>query len=128
MAEAAYLMGARIIEKHFTLNHTWKGTDHALSLEPQGFESMVKNIKRLKLAIGNGSRPILPAEAAPIRKMAKSVHVNRFIPAGKQIDVEDIALKSPADGIPAYEYGNVLGKIAINDLSTANALTWEDME
>lgn len=128
MAEAAYLHGARIIEKHFTLNHTWRGTDHALSLEPQGMESMVHNIRRLKQAHGSGNKMVLQSELAPLRKMAKSVHVARPVSVGSVIQREDVCIKSPGDGIPPYMLDEVIGKIAVCSLTTSDELTWEKVK
>jgi N-acetylneuraminate synthase/sialic acid synthase len=61
MAVAAYVLGARIIEKHFTLNHTWRGTDHALSLEPVGMRKMVRDLRRARAALGDGVKRVVPA-------------------------------------------------------------------
>jgi N-acetylneuraminate synthase/sialic acid synthase len=71
MAVAAYMLGARIVEKHFTLNHTWKGTDHAFSLEPIGFKKMVRDLQRTKVAIGDGVKRTYESEVNPIVKMGK---------------------------------------------------------
>ena len=68
MAVAAYMLGARVIEKHFTLNHTWKGTDHAFSLEPIGFRKMVRDLSRVKVAMGDGVKQTYKSEVAPIIK------------------------------------------------------------
>ena len=54
------MLGARVIEKHFTLNHTWKGTDHALSLEPIGMQKMIRDLHRARLALGDGVKRSLP--------------------------------------------------------------------
>src|SRR5204862_5198215 len=59
MAVVAYVLGARVIEKHFTLNHTWKGTDHAFSLEPVGFTKMARDLRRTRLALGDGKKRTL---------------------------------------------------------------------
>lgn len=127
MAEAATVLGARIIEKHFTLNHTWKGTDHALSLEPQGMETMVHNIKRLRVAMGDGEKHLLDKEVAPITKMGKSIYPTREIKPGNTILAQDLAIKSPGGGLPPYELDGLVGKIALVGLSTANPVKLEDV-
>jgi sialic acid synthase SpsE len=58
--------------------------------------------------------------------MGKAIHVAKPIYAGKKIEKGDIVIKAPADGLPPYE--DVIGRISIHDLSTANILTWEDLE
>ncbi len=111
MAVAAYMLGARIIEKHFTLNHTLKGTDHAFSLEPTGLRKMVRDLKRCREATGDGVKSVYPNEKAPIMKMSKKLVAARDLPAGYAITPEDIAIKSPGDGLPPYELDKVVGRI-----------------
>ncbi len=110
MALAAYMLGARVVEKHFTLNHTWKGTDHAFSLEPIGFRKLVRDLERVKVALGNGVKQVYESEKAPIIKMGKKLVAARDLPAGTTIQREDIAIKSPGDGLPPYEIDKVLGR------------------
>ena len=96
MAVAAYTLGARIVEKHFTLNRASKGSDHAFSLEPQGLRKLVRDLRRTRLALGDGEKRCYPSEAAPISKMAKSAYAARPIAAGHVLTAEDIVFKSPA--------------------------------
>ena len=128
MAETAYVLGARVIEKHFTLNHSWKGTDHALSLEPQGMESLVNNIKRISIAMGKAEKVVLEQEKSAIEKMGKSIWPNRTIEAGEVLTEENLSLKTPAGGMPPYLIEEVVGKVTLNDLSTATPLSFEDIE
>ncbi|MFQ5417573.1 MAG: N-acetylneuraminate synthase family protein [Myxococcota bacterium] len=109
MALAAYMLGARVIEKHLTLNHTWKGTDHAFSLEPIGFTKMVRDLRRARVATGDGKKRVYDSEIAPIIKMGKKLVAARDLPAGHTIRREDVALKSPGDGLPPFETDNVIG-------------------
>ena len=60
MAVAAYVLGARIVEKHFTLNRALKGTDHRFSLEPQGLRKMVRDLRRTRVALGDGDEDDVP--------------------------------------------------------------------
>ena len=125
MAVAAYMLGARIIEKHFTLNHTWKGTDHAFSLEPIGFRKMVRDLERVKVAIGDGVKQTYDSEKNPIIKMGKKLVAARDLPAGYTIRREDIALKSPGDGLPPYELDKVIGRVTRRDLKEDDDITYE---
>lgn len=109
MAVAGYMLGARIIEKHFTLNRAMKGTDHAFSLEPAGMTKMVRDLRRLKLALGDGKKIIYANEKAPITKMGKSLVAKRDLPQGHVLTDDDIAMKSPGGGIPPYEWENLIG-------------------
>ena len=128
MVLKAFDFGARIFEKHFTTDHTLPGPDHALSLEPHQFQQMVHKLERSRAAEGSPEKKFLPCEEKGIFKMGKGIHVVRDIPAGKVIEPEDIAIKSPAEGLPPYEIDRVIGKITISDLSTATILTWEDLK
>jgi N-acetylneuraminate synthase/sialic acid synthase len=71
MSTAAYVLGARIIEKHFTLNRANKGTDHAFSLEPAGLGKLVRDLSRAHAALGDGLKRYLPSEVGPISKMRR---------------------------------------------------------
>jgi len=98
MAVAGYMLGARVIEKHFTLNHTWKGTDHAFSLEPTGLKKMVRDLRRVRVATGDGVKRVYETEVNPMIKMGKKLVAARDLPAGHAIRREDIAVKSPETG------------------------------
>jgi sialic acid synthase len=72
MAPVAYALGARIIEKHFTLNRAWKGTDQPMSLEPQGMRTMIDNLKQCRQALGDGRKYRLQSEYEPLKKQWKN--------------------------------------------------------
>ncbi len=116
MALAAYVLGSRVVEQHFTLNHTLKGTDHAFSLEPIGMRKLVRDLRRVRSALGDGEKIIYPSEVNPITKMGKKLVAARDLKAGQVLTREDIAIKSPSDGIPPYELDNVIGKILAKNL------------
>jgi len=116
MSTAAFTLGARIIEKHFTLNRALKGTDHAFSLEPQGLSKLVRDLRRTSEALGDGEKVIYDNERAPIRKMGKMIVAKRFIPAGTKISRDDVEFRSPADGLAPELLEKVLGSILKNDV------------
>jgi sialic acid synthase len=128
MAVAAYVLGARIVEKHFTLNRAMKGTDHAFSLEPQGMEKMVRDLRRVRVAYGNGKKKVYETEAAPITKMAKKLVAARDLPAGHVLSEDDIAAKSPGDGLPPYELDRLIGRRLKYPVTAELALTFELLE
>jgi sialic acid synthase len=110
MAVAAYVLGARVMEKHFTLNHTWKGSDHAFSLEPIGMRKLVRDLRRTRVALGTGVKCPLPSEQAPLLKMSKKLVASRALAAGAVLTEADVALKSPGDGLPPTVLDQVLGR------------------
>jgi N-acetylneuraminate synthase/sialic acid synthase len=109
MAIVAYVLGGRIIEKHFTLNRAMKGTDHAFSLEPAGLRKMVRDLERARVALGDGLKRTQPMEREARRKMGKSLYAARDLAAGSTLREADIAIKSPGGGLPPYEIERVVG-------------------
>ena len=110
MAVAAYVLGARVIEKHFTLNHTMKGTDHAMSLEPIGMHKMIRDLQRAAKALGDGTKRVLPSETSALVKMGKSLYAARDLPHGHTLSEADLAIKSPGGGIPPAQLQSVVGR------------------
>jgi N-acetylneuraminate synthase/sialic acid synthase len=125
MAVAAYVLGARVIEKHFTLNRAWKGTDHAFSLEPVGLRKMVRDLDRTWQAIGDGEKRVYPSEVAPITKMGKKIVAARALAAGHVLTPEDVCLKSPGDGLPPYELDNVIGSTLLQPVNADDEIAYQ---
>ena len=128
MAVAAYVLGARIVEKHFTLNRALKGTDHRFSLEPQGLRKMVRDLRRTHLALGDGTKTMYTSETDPIIKMAKKLVAARDLPAGHTLTADDLAMKSPGDGLPPYELDRLVGRTLRHPVREDSALTFELLE
>lgn len=124
MAVAAYVLGARVLEKHFTLNRAMKGTDHAFSLEPTGLRKMVRDLRRTRVALGDGKKKVYLSERSPLVKMGKKLVAARDLPVGHVLTLEDIAIKSPGDGIPPYELENVIGKVLTDAVPEDDSLSW----
>jgi len=116
----------KILEKHFTLRHEDKGTDHKFSLEPQGMKALTDYIKNRHAFDGPNNRIRLKEEIKPLQKMGKSVHVVRPVRAGELLTTDNIAIKSPDDGgIKPVCFDSLVGIQAKKDLSTAMPLTME---
>lgn len=128
MAVVAYAFGARIIEKHFTLSRTMKGTDHAFSLEPQGMQKMVRDLKRANLAVGDGNKIIYESELGPIRKMGKMIVTAKVLEIGHTLTPSDLEFRSPADGLPPSRLGDILGKKLKRDLNKHSPISLKDVE
>ena len=125
MPVAAYVLGARIVEKHFTLNRAMKGTDHVFSLEPPGLRKLVRDLRRTKVALGDGTKNVHPSEVAPATKMGKKLVAARDLEAGHVLGENDILLKSPGDGLPPYELERVLGSTLRRPVLEDETLTFE---
>jgi len=128
MAVAAYVLGARVVEKHFTLNRAWKGTDHAFSLEPQGLQKMVRDLQRIRVALGDGVKTTYPSEEAPLVKMGKKIVAARPLKAGTALSAQDLTVKSPGDGMQPYEWEKILGKVLVRDLKEDDSLQFSDLK
>jgi N-acetylneuraminate synthase/sialic acid synthase len=128
MSLVAYVLGARIVEKHFTLNRAMKGTDHAFSLEPVGMRKLVRDIKRARVAIGDGQKKVYPNEASAVRKMGKKLVAARLLEKGHVLAEGDVTIKSPGDGLPPYDLHRVLGRKLRQTLAPDENVRLEDLE
>lgn len=126
LALMAYTLGARIIEKHFTLHRTWKGTDHAFSLEPGGMRRMVRDLARAREAWGDGEKRRYPSEDKPLEKMAKCLVAARPLSAGHILQAGDLMRRSPAPSgsLPPYLSDSVLGFPLAADLEIEQPVTY----
>jgi N-acetylneuraminate synthase/sialic acid synthase len=128
MSVVAYTLGARIIEKHFTLSRAMRGTDHAFSLEPQGLDKMVRDLERTRIGLGDPLKKMYPSESEPKKKMGKKLVAAADLPAGHTLRYEDLAQKSPGDGLPPYETDRLVGRTLRHPVSRDSALTFEILE
>jgi sialic acid synthase len=129
MAVVAYMLGARVIEKHFTLDHALKGRDHAFSLMPEGMRRLVRDVHRVPAALGTAEKRPLPIEADPLEKMGKKLVAARDLELGRVLTAEDIAIKSPADGgLPPYELDRLVGRRLRRPIAFEDFVTFDDVE
>jgi N-acetylneuraminate synthase/sialic acid synthase len=106
----AAALGARIIEKHFTLDRAMKGTDHAFSLEPTGMSKLVRDLALTVKALGDGEKKFHEVETNGIRKMGKMLVYARPLLRGHTLEPADIEIRSPMDGLSASNWDDVMGK------------------
>jgi sialic acid synthase len=129
MAPVAFMLGARAFEKHFTLNHAWKGTDHAYSLMPDGMRRFVRDLRRVPAALGDGVKRRLPSEERPLHKMGKKLVAGRDLEAGHVLAEGDLQAKSPADGgLAPYELDRLLGRRLLRPLALEQDVALEDVD
>jgi len=107
---AAVARGACVIEKHFTLDRSLPGPDHATSLEPKELAGLVRDIRRVTAALGSGLKQPSAAERANRPVARKSLVAARALPAGHVLAVEDVALMRPGIGRPPIDYWVTLGE------------------
>lgn len=112
---AAVAMGACVIEKHFTLDKTMEGPDHRASLEPHELKAMVKAIRNIEKAMGNGVKEPSKSERKNIEIARKSIVASKEIKQGEFFTIENISVKRPGNGISPMKWYEVLGKVAAKD-------------
>ncbi|MFN8115609.1 MAG: N-acetylneuraminate synthase family protein [Bacteroidia bacterium] len=113
---AAVAMGAKIIEKHITLDRRMKGTDQAGSLGPDGINRMVRDIRVLEMAFGKEDLFIDPSVQLAKEKLERSIATNKIIKKGDVIMENDLQLLSPGDGFKWIDKDKVIGKKALQDI------------
>ena len=113
---ASVTFGACVIEKHFTLDRTMIGPDHAASVEPRGMEMIVKYARSIHSGIGSGQKDLINEEKEARVKYGVSVVTKRDIKKGQMIAEEDITVKCPGGGISPAKFWELSGKIAAKDI------------
>lgn len=127
VATAAVALGARVIEKHFTLGRDRPGPDHAASLEPDELEAMVRAIRDVEAALGDGRKSPSAAEL-PNRPIARrSLVAARPVAAGEPWTAGAVTAKRPADGLSPMRWWDVAGGAARRDYVADDALTPEEL-
>ncbi|WP_318432651.1 N-acetylneuraminate synthase [Photobacterium leiognathi] len=109
---AAVALGAKVIEKHFTLDKTMSGPDHKASLEPQELADMVHAIRNIELALGNGWKVPTHTEKANRNIVRKSLVASKDIVMGSPITADMLEIKRPGNGISPTRWDEVIGSIA----------------
>ena len=132
----AAALGARIIEKHFTINRNDPGPDHAASLEPGDLQEMIRIIKDpvalrqaaiVQAALGTGEKKCQPCERNTRDVARRSLVLTRDAKAGETITKDMIAIKRPGTGIAPKKLESVLGKTLVESLPVGAVLTWESL-
>lgn len=122
----AYMLGARMVEKHFTLNRAMKGSDHAFSLEPPGLRRLVRDLHRTVDALGDGEKRMYPSEERPLYKMAKKLVAARDLPAGTVLTEADVVMKTPNDGLSPIHYDDLIGRRLVSAMKADEAFSLEN--
>jgi N-acetylneuraminate synthase len=109
---AAVARGARLVEKHFTLDKAMAGPDHRASLDPAELAAMIAGIRAVEAALGNGIKTVQPSEMENRRVVRKSLVAAHPIAAGHTMAADDLAVKRPGTGLSPMAYWDVLGRPA----------------
>lgn len=123
---AAVALGARVIEKHFTLDRSLPGPDHPFALEPDDLRAMVAGIRQVEQGLGDGIKAGPAVEEQEMYRLARrSIVVARDVPAGKILEAADLTVKRPGYGIKPNMMPYVVGRRARQALAHDDILTWD---
>lgn len=126
VAVASVALGACVVEKHFTLNRSLPGPDHPFAIEPSEFKEMVRQIRDIETALGDGLKlGPAPEEQEMHQKARRSLVAARAIPKGTLIDRAMVAIKRPGFGIRPKFLDLIVGRVAKVDIEEDAVLTWE---
>lgn len=121
----AYMLGADVIEKHFTLDKTLPGNDHYHAGDPNDFRKAIKNFTWIDTVLGNGEKTVLECEKTPRREARRSLVLTRDMKSGEVIQQADIMPKRPGTGISPIYTDIVVGRTVKMDLPEDTILTWD---
>jgi N,N'-diacetyllegionaminate synthase len=107
---AAVALGAKVIEKHFTLDKSLPGPDHKASLEPEELKQMVISIRNIEKALGTGWKKPSESEMKNIKIARRSIVAAKTIKKGELFTKENLALKRPGDGLSPVFWYEIIGK------------------
>ena len=120
---AAVALGAKVIEKHFTLDRNMEGPDHQASLEPGELKEMVTGIRTIEKMLGSGIKTPSPCEKGNISIIRKRIVAARDISAGELLSKENLALKRSSAGLEPSEFENLFGKKTKQDIKKDEPIT-----
>ena len=126
---AAVALGAKLIERHITLDRTMEGPDHLASLEPEEFRQLVDGVRQLEKALPcpGMQRQVSQGELLNRENLAKSVIAARSIPCGEVFTQDMLRVASPGQGLPPYRLADLIGKAACRDIEQGDFLFESDI-
>jgi sialic acid synthase SpsE/spore coat polysaccharide biosynthesis protein SpsF (cytidylyltransferase family) len=121
-------LGAKVIEKHYTLDRSLTGSGHFFSVNPDDLAKMVANIRLAETVLGRGEMGVLKAEEAARDNARRSIVADVAIPQGQMIASAMLGMKRPADGLPATMIDLVVGRKARRDINADETIQWDMLE
>lgn len=127
MSIAARAMGATVLEKHFTLDKTEFGPDHAASIEPQEMKDLIKGLREVEAGLGTTNRMFFEKEIGQRKVHRRSVVVSKPITEGDTLSMDNLTIKRPGTGIKPKHLEALLGKTVRCNYEADTLLKWEDI-
>lgn len=125
LAIAAVTLGSKVIEKHFTYDKNAVGPDHAISLLPEEFLSMVKKVRMVETALGDGIKKPSISEKTTRKNNRKSIVMTKSLTVGSVITKDSVDIKRPGYGIEPKYIDLILGKVIQKDILNDDVLSWD---
>ena len=125
IALAAVALGACVLEKHLTLDRNLPGPDHRASLEPDDFTALVRGIRQVESALGDGRKRRMPEEEDTARAGRRSLVATCALPAGTVLEEKHIAILRPGTGLPPAQRAQLIGRRTLRDIEPGAVLTLE---
>lgn len=125
VSHTAIVMGANLIERHFTLDRSFEGPDHILSSEPDEFTELVSISKQVPLIMGDGTKRIQPNEYDTLNTQRKSLYANCNIKKGQIIQRKMVSIKGPGGGLLPKYLEIVIGRATTQDIEEDHPITWQ---
>ncbi|XP_062865255.1 sialic acid synthase-like [Trichomycterus rosablanca] len=126
---AAVALGAKVLERHFTLDKTWKGNDHAASLDPSELAELVRSVRIVERSLGSSVKHMLPCEIPCHAKLGKSVVAKTAIPKGTELTLDMLTVKvAEPKGIAPEDLFDLVGKAVTLDIGEDESVTEEAVE
>jgi len=119
------MLGAEVIEKHFTLDKTLPGNDHYHAGDPEDFKRAIANFQWIDRVLGSPEKTVLECEQIPRREARRSLVLTRDMKAGEVLKAEDLMAKRPGTGISPRFTDVVTGRKVATDLAEDTILTWD---
>lgn len=120
-------LGACVVERHFTLDKTFKGTDHQASLEPQELAQMVTMIREVEGAMLVKGKKVFPEEQAAAKKLRKCIVFSRDLPAGHVLTEADLTTRSPRVGVSPVHWDEVVGGMLKRSVKHEEPVQWDTL-
>lgn len=127
IAVAAVALGSQIIEKHFTLDKSLPGPDHAASLDPRELKALVTSIRNVEQAMGDGIKRPAPCELRNKNMIRRSIVAGRDLRKGERITRDDLMIKKPGHGIVPHALEEIVGHIVKSDIKKDELILWEKL-
>jgi N-acetylneuraminate synthase len=124
----SYLLGARVIEKHFTHDKSLPGNDHYHAMDSADLRTFIANVQKIELLIGSGQEkePIATEEISRVNAR-RSIVLDADVRAGQTLTESMLTYKRPGTGVSPLHWDSVIGRVAARDLERDHVLQWEDL-